>query len=171
MWIRIPLSLWCGSGSFSQILSPWMGNIVDSGVGLSDSPCSLAGRYDNPMPLSTISPSQATGYWSSSKWCQSAASGLQILHGSILSLHASIGQASTDPCGCGSMRIGSAATEVGMWLETLTSFHILCFRKSFQCECEEGWSGKGGHFQSKRKVSWKPQKSYKILQSKIFLSM
>jgi hypothetical protein len=41
------------------------------------------------------------------------------------------------------------------FLKTLTSFHILCFRKSFQCECEEGWSGEGGHFQSKRKVSRK----------------
>jgi hypothetical protein len=43
------------------------------------------------------------------------------------------------------------------FLKTLASFHIFVFsfRKSFQCECEEGWSGQGGHFQSKRKVSWK----------------
>jgi hypothetical protein len=62
MRIRIPLSLWCGSGSCSQILCPWMGDIVDSGVGLSASPCSLAGQYGNPMIESTISPSQGLGF-------------------------------------------------------------------------------------------------------------
>ncbi len=44
-----------------QILSPWLGDIIDSGMGLSYRPaslCSLAGRYDNPMSESTISPSQ-----------------------------------------------------------------------------------------------------------------
>jgi hypothetical protein len=43
----------------SQIPSPWMSDKVDSGIGLSyrqANLCSLAGRYDNPMPKSTLSP-------------------------------------------------------------------------------------------------------------------
>jgi hypothetical protein len=38
-------------------------DIVDSGTGLSDLPaslCSLADRYDNPMPESTVSPQSGT---------------------------------------------------------------------------------------------------------------
>ncbi len=46
----------------SQILSSWLGDIVDSGIGLSYRPatslCSLTDRYDNPIPESSISPSQ-----------------------------------------------------------------------------------------------------------------
>ncbi len=42
----------------SQIHSPWLGDKVDSGIGLSYRPASLcsqlAGRYDNPLPESTI---------------------------------------------------------------------------------------------------------------------
>ncbi len=34
----------------SQILSPWLGDIVDSGIGLSYRSCCLAGQYDKPMP-------------------------------------------------------------------------------------------------------------------------
>ncbi len=47
----------------SQIHSPWLGNIVDSGIEMSYRPIypvskttSLARRYDNPMPESTLSP-------------------------------------------------------------------------------------------------------------------
>jgi hypothetical protein len=35
---------------YSKIHSPWLGDIVDSSL------CSLAGRYDNPMPELTWSP-------------------------------------------------------------------------------------------------------------------
>ncbi len=45
----------------SQIHSACLREIVDSCIGLSYQPaslCSLAGRYDNPMPESAISPSQ-----------------------------------------------------------------------------------------------------------------
>ncbi len=45
----------------SIILSPWLGDIVDSGIGLSYRPAMLhrlEGWYDNPLPESTISPSQ-----------------------------------------------------------------------------------------------------------------
>jgi hypothetical protein len=44
--------------AFSQIYSPWLGDKVDSGIGLSYYPARLhrlADRYDNPMPESTIS--------------------------------------------------------------------------------------------------------------------
>ncbi len=40
-----------------------MGDIVDSGIGLSNRPaslCNLAGRYDNPMPESTLSSQSGT---------------------------------------------------------------------------------------------------------------
>ncbi len=40
-----------------------MGDIVDSGIGFSYRPaslCSLAGRYDNPMPESTVCPQSGT---------------------------------------------------------------------------------------------------------------
>ncbi len=50
----------------AKILSPWLGDIVDSGIGLSCRPaslCSLADRYDNPMPESTISPRQGLRVW------------------------------------------------------------------------------------------------------------
>ncbi len=50
----------------SQIHSPWMGDIVDSGIGLSYRPTSLrslAGRYNNPLPESTLSPSQGLWIW------------------------------------------------------------------------------------------------------------
>ncbi len=51
-----------------QILSPWLGDIVASGIALLYWPaslCSLAGRYDNPMPESTIYSSKGLriGYW------------------------------------------------------------------------------------------------------------
>ncbi len=51
----------------SQIHSPWMGDIVDFGIGLSYGlPVyvlwSLAGRYDNPMPFSTLSPHAVRDY-------------------------------------------------------------------------------------------------------------
>ncbi len=49
-----------------QIHSPWLGDIVNSSIGLSYWPASqcrlaAAGQYDNPMPELTISPSQ--GLW------------------------------------------------------------------------------------------------------------
>ncbi len=37
----------------TKFIDPWMVDIVDSGIGLLYRPaslCSLAGRYDNPMP-------------------------------------------------------------------------------------------------------------------------
>jgi hypothetical protein len=51
--------------SRSQILSPCLGDIVGSGIGLSYQPARLrphrpAGRYNNPMPESTISRSRQT---------------------------------------------------------------------------------------------------------------
>ncbi len=54
-----PLNFTC-----SQILSPWWGDIVDSGKGLLHRPPGythrLVSRYDNPMPESTISPPSGT---------------------------------------------------------------------------------------------------------------
>jgi len=52
----------------SQILIPWLGDKVDSGIGLSYRPARLhrlrlAGWYDNPMPESTLSPSQGLRIW------------------------------------------------------------------------------------------------------------
>ncbi len=47
----------------SQIHRPWLGSIVDSGIGLSYLPaslCSLAGRYNNPMTELTLSPQSGT---------------------------------------------------------------------------------------------------------------
>jgi hypothetical protein len=47
----------------AQFLVSDSGDIVDSGIGLSYRPAgisSLAGRYDNPMPESTISPQSGT---------------------------------------------------------------------------------------------------------------
>jgi hypothetical protein len=44
-----------------QILSFLLGDIIDSGIGLSHRPARLhrlAGRYDNPMPESAIFPSR-----------------------------------------------------------------------------------------------------------------
>ncbi len=49
--------------SCSQIPSPWIGDIVNSGKGLSYRPASLGslvGWYDNPMPESTLSPQSGT---------------------------------------------------------------------------------------------------------------
>jgi hypothetical protein len=45
-----------------QILSPWLGDIVDSDIRLSYWPASLCCRYDN-MPEPTISPSQGLRIW------------------------------------------------------------------------------------------------------------
>ncbi len=53
----------------SRILSPWLGYIVDSGTGLSYQPARLhrlAGRFDSPMPESTISLSQGLRFGHSS---------------------------------------------------------------------------------------------------------
>jgi len=58
----------------SQIHSPWLGDMVDSGdpgIGCGRpykpvSLCSQAGRYDNPMPELTLSPQSGTmnlSYW------------------------------------------------------------------------------------------------------------
>ncbi len=55
--MRFPVSQ-DGIESRGQIRSPWLGTIVDSGIGSSYRPaslCSLSDRYDNPMPESTIS--------------------------------------------------------------------------------------------------------------------
>ncbi len=52
---------WCLSSS--QILSPWLRDVVDCGLGLSYRPaslCSLASRYDNPRPQSALSPQSGT---------------------------------------------------------------------------------------------------------------
>jgi hypothetical protein len=52
---------WQNLASCSQIFSPWLGAVVEYGIGLSyrsASLCSLAVRYDNPLPEATISPSQ-----------------------------------------------------------------------------------------------------------------
>ncbi len=63
--IRPPYAARC------QIFSPWLhgGDLVDSGIGFSCRPaslCSLAGRYDNPVPESTISPVRVSEFnlWS-----------------------------------------------------------------------------------------------------------
>jgi hypothetical protein len=51
------------SHSCSKIHSPWLEYIFDSGIGLSYRPaslCSLAGRYDNPVPELTLSPQSGT---------------------------------------------------------------------------------------------------------------
>jgi hypothetical protein len=48
---------------WGQILRSWLGDNVNSGIGLSNRPaslCSLAGRYDNPMPELTLSPQSGT---------------------------------------------------------------------------------------------------------------
>ncbi len=53
----------------SQIHSPWLGDMVDSGIGLSYRPvslCSQAGRYDHPRPELTSSSQSGTmhlSYW------------------------------------------------------------------------------------------------------------
>jgi hypothetical protein len=51
----------------SQIYGPWLGDTVDSSRGLSCRPARLhqrlAGRYDDPMPESTISPIQGLWIW------------------------------------------------------------------------------------------------------------
>jgi hypothetical protein len=47
----------------SQIHSPWLGDIVDSGIGLFYRPanlCILAGRNDNPIPEVTLFPQSGT---------------------------------------------------------------------------------------------------------------
>ncbi len=52
-----------GGRSSSQIHSPWIWDIVDSGLGLSFRPVSLdslGGRYENPMQESTLSPQSGT---------------------------------------------------------------------------------------------------------------
>ncbi len=57
--------------SIAKFLIPDLGDIVDSTIGLSyrpDSLCSLAGRCDNPMPESTISPSQGLRIWLQSRF-------------------------------------------------------------------------------------------------------
>ncbi len=63
------------SHTCSQILSPWLGDIVDSGIVLSYQPVRLhrlEGRYSNPMPESTIPQSGtkdlATVHFSESGW-------------------------------------------------------------------------------------------------------
>ncbi len=53
-------------GSRGQINSPWLGDIVDSGIGLSYRPSRLhwlAGRYESPTPESTIFLSQGLRIW------------------------------------------------------------------------------------------------------------
>ncbi len=67
--VDIPIHSMGGNSNFSlslqvahswrQILSPWGGDRVDSGLGLSYRPtslCSLAGRYNNPICLNFIPP-------------------------------------------------------------------------------------------------------------------
>jgi len=52
--------------SEAKFLVPDRGDVVDSSIGLSYRPARLhmlAGRYDNPMPESTISPSQGLRIW------------------------------------------------------------------------------------------------------------
>ncbi len=63
-FLRVRASACSQTASYisSQVLSPWLGNKVDSGIGLPYRPTRLhmlAGRHDNTMPTgSTISPSQ-----------------------------------------------------------------------------------------------------------------
>jgi hypothetical protein len=50
----------------AKFLVPNLGDLVDTGIGYSRSGMpaySLAGQYDNPMPESTISPSQGLRIW------------------------------------------------------------------------------------------------------------
>ncbi len=54
------------SWAATKFLVPDWGNIVDSGIGLFYRPArlhSLAGRYNNPMPKSSLSPSQGLRIW------------------------------------------------------------------------------------------------------------
>ncbi len=46
--------------SCNQIPNPWIGDTVESGIGLSNQPASLRSRYDNPMPESTLYPPSMT---------------------------------------------------------------------------------------------------------------
>ncbi len=63
-WLLVVL--WRPSTSRGQIFSPWMGEYSRLGrhrvvlVACKHTVCSLAGRYDNPMPESTISPPSGT---------------------------------------------------------------------------------------------------------------
>jgi hypothetical protein len=60
------ISLKLASESRGQIRSPRLGDVVDSGIGLSyrlDCLFNLAGWYDNPLPQSTISPRQGLRIW------------------------------------------------------------------------------------------------------------
>ncbi len=64
------------SNPVTNFIVPYFGDKVDSGIGLSYRPAKLhrlAGRYDNPMPESTISPIQelmnvATVFSAPSQW-------------------------------------------------------------------------------------------------------
>ncbi len=59
-------SLQVHSSLLAKFVVPDWGDKVDSDIGLSYRPaslCSVAGRYDNTMPESTISPSQGLWIW------------------------------------------------------------------------------------------------------------
>jgi hypothetical protein len=66
-----------------KILSLWPGALVDSGIGLPYRPNSLAGRYDKPMPESTISPSQGLRIWLYATVCFLAFWALNIDRGEL----------------------------------------------------------------------------------------
>ncbi len=75
-----------GLQAWRRLHSLWLGNIVDSGIELLYRPanlCILVGRYDNPMPQSTISPSQGLGIWlllsiMHKRWLQATQYELQV---------------------------------------------------------------------------------------------
>jgi hypothetical protein len=52
----------CLGGEFKFMVPDW-GDQVNSGIGLSHWPLSYMGRYDNPMPETTISPSKGLWIW------------------------------------------------------------------------------------------------------------
>jgi hypothetical protein len=65
-WVRNQLHYM--AETCSQILSPWLGKIADSGIRLSNRPaslCSLAGRYDKTSHLHTPVRDLEFGLW----WC------------------------------------------------------------------------------------------------------
>jgi hypothetical protein len=57
-----PVYLWTRvryKSTVAEFIDPWLGDEVNPGMGLTyrpANPCSLAGRYDNPMPELTLSP-------------------------------------------------------------------------------------------------------------------
>ncbi len=66
----------------AEFIDPWLGDKVNSGIGLSyrtASPCSLAGRYNNPMPELAISPQSGSMKPKQTSCCCYARWGVDVL--------------------------------------------------------------------------------------------